>query len=104
LENRVKGTKVKLKTYDLKQLRSGGFGASSVSAGIGQRARIAVLNYTPARPKATIALVGKGITFDSGGLCIKPAASMLTMKSDMAERLRSQRPSSPSPSWACLWR
>ena len=43
-----------------------------------------MLNYTPARPKATIALVGKGITFDSGGLCIKPAASMLTMKSDMA--------------------
>ena len=31
-----------------------------------------------------MALVGKGITFDSGGLCIKPAAGMLTMKSDMA--------------------
>ncbi len=31
-----------------------------------------------------LVLVGKGITFDSGGLCIKPAASMATMKSDMA--------------------
>ena len=31
-----------------------------------------------------LALVGKGITFDSGGLCIKPATGMVTMKSDMA--------------------
>ena len=85
LESRVKGTKVKLRTYDLKQLRSGGFGGIvGVGQGSANEPRIAVLNYTPARPKATIALVGKGITFDSGGLCIKPAASMLTMKSDMA--------------------
>lgn len=85
LESRVRGTKVKLKSYDLKQLRSGGFGGTvGVGQGSVNEPRIAVLTYTPARSKATIALVGKGITFDSGGLCIKPAASMLTMKSDMA--------------------
>jgi leucyl aminopeptidase len=85
LEGRVKATKVKLKTFDLKQLRSGGFGGIvGVGQGSANEPRIAVVSYTPARPKATIALVGKGITFDSGGLCIKPAAGMLTMKSDMA--------------------
>lgn len=85
LTERVKGTKVKLKSLDLKQLRAGGFGGI---VGVGQGSindpRLAVLTYAPARPKATIAFVGKGITFDSGGLCIKPADSMLTMKSDMA--------------------
>jgi leucyl aminopeptidase len=41
------------------------------------------LRYAPARPKARIALVGKGITFDSGGLDLK-TAMMAQMKSDMA--------------------
>jgi len=85
LEARTKGTKVKLKSFDLEQLRAGGFGGIvGVGQGSANEPRIAVLSYAPARPKASIALVGKGITFDSGGLCIKPAASMLTMKSDMA--------------------
>jgi leucyl aminopeptidase len=85
LAERVKGTKVKLKSYDMKALRAGGFGGT---VGVGQGSvndpRIAVLTYAPARPKATLAFVGKGITFDSGGLCIKPASGMLTMKCDMA--------------------
>lgn len=43
------------------------------------------LAYTPAKPaKKTVALVGKGVTFDSGGLSLKPADSMMTMKCDMA--------------------
>lgn len=42
------------------------------------------LTYKPARPKGCVAFVGKGITFDSGGLCIKPPPSMLDMKTDMA--------------------
>ncbi|MBB2984980.1 leucyl aminopeptidase [Terracoccus luteus] len=85
LAERVKGTKVKLKSYDMKALRAGGFGGT---VGVGQGSvndpRIAVLTYSPSRPKAKIAFVGKGITFDSGGLCIKPANGMLTMKCDMA--------------------
>nr|WP_278259596.1 leucyl aminopeptidase [Nocardioides convexus] len=42
------------------------------------------LTYAPKDAVAHVALVGKGITFDSGGLWIKPAASMATMKEDMA--------------------
>jgi leucyl aminopeptidase len=85
LADQVKGTKVKLKSYDLKALRAGGFGGTiGVGQGSVNEPRIAVLTYAPARAKATIAFVGKGITFDSGGLCLKPANSMLTMKSDMA--------------------
>ncbi|GAA2495440.1 leucyl aminopeptidase [Terrabacter carboxydivorans] len=85
LADRVKGTKVKLKSYDMKALRAGGFGGTvGVGQGSANDPRIAVLTYAPARPKASIAFVGKGITFDSGGLCIKPANGMLTMKCDMA--------------------
>ncbi len=46
--------------------------------------RLVELTYEPAEPVAHVALVGKGITFDSGGLTIKPGASMSSMKSDMA--------------------
>ena len=85
LADRVKGTKVKLKSYDMKALRAGGFGGTvGVGQGSANDPRIAVLSYAPARAKASIAFVGKGITFDSGGLCIKPANGMLTMKCDMA--------------------
>jgi len=42
------------------------------------------LSYKPANPKKIISLVGKGLTYDSGGLSLKPAASMVTMKMDKA--------------------
>jgi len=42
------------------------------------------LAYKPPRASKRIVFVGKGITFDSGGLCIKPAPNMLEMKTDMA--------------------
>jgi leucyl aminopeptidase len=43
------------------------------------------LHYKPAgKARKTVALVGKGVTFDSGGLSLKPAGSMLDMKCDMA--------------------
>lgn len=42
------------------------------------------MKYVPKNPKRKIALVGKGLCFDSGGLDIKPAASMLNMKDDMS--------------------
>ncbi|PIQ84717.1 MAG: hypothetical protein COV75_00755 [Candidatus Omnitrophica bacterium CG11_big_fil_rev_8_21_14_0_20_63_9] len=43
-----------------------------------------VLDYRPARAKATFALCGKGITFDTGGISIKPSSKMELMKYDMA--------------------
>jgi len=42
------------------------------------------LAYKPKNPKKTIALVGKGLTYDSGGLSLKPATAMVTMKMDKA--------------------
>lgn len=60
-------------------------GLAGVSAGSEQECRLVIMEYHVADKNApTIALVGKGITFDSGGLSIKPAASMETMKDDMA--------------------
>ena len=56
--------------------------------GVGQGSKrppmVARLRYHPENAKAHLSFVGKGITFDSGGLCLKPAASMVDMKCDMA--------------------
>jgi leucyl aminopeptidase len=77
--------KVSVRVLDEKALAKGGFGGIvGVGQGSANPPRIVELTWKPARAKASLALVGKGITFDSGGLCIKPAAGMLTMKSDMA--------------------
>jgi len=46
--------------------------------------RFIVIDYTPARPRRAIALAGKGVTFDTGGLDMKPADGMANMKDDMA--------------------
>ncbi len=42
------------------------------------------MEYKPENPKKKIAIVGKGITFDAGGLDLKPPSSMLTMRDDMS--------------------
>lgn len=69
--------------HELKSM--GMHGIAGVSAGSGQDAHFVILEYKSKKPKApTIAFVGKGITFDSGGLSIKPANSMEDMKEDMA--------------------
>ncbi|WP_169165226.1 leucyl aminopeptidase [Cellulomonas taurus] len=76
---------IKVSVLDEKQLAAGGYGGL---VGVGQGSvrppRLVKVSYTPSRPKAKVALVGKGITFDSGGISIKPAAGMDAMKSDMA--------------------
>ena len=69
---------------DEKALRKGGYGGLvGVGAGSTHPPRLIRLAYTHPNAKKTVALVGKGITFDSGGLSIKPAAGMEWMKSDM---------------------
>ncbi|GAA3820072.1 leucyl aminopeptidase [Cellulomonas soli] len=79
----VRGLKVTV--LDEKALVAGGYGGI---VGVGQGSvrppRLVKVAYTPTRPRAKVALVGKGITFDSGGISIKPAAGMEAMKSDMA--------------------
>jgi leucyl aminopeptidase len=83
--NAATTAKVTIKVLDEKALEKGGFGGI---VGVGQGSvnppRMVTLTWNPPRAQASVALVGKGITFDSGGLNLKPAASMLGMKSDMA--------------------
>ena len=67
----------------IKRLKLGGL--LGVNRGSTQPPRFVQLEYRPAgRPRGTLALVGKGITFDSGGLSIKPMQGMMTMKCDMS--------------------
>ena len=81
----VKGTGVKITVFDEKALAAGGFGGIlAVGQGSVRGPRLVKVAYSPSRPTAKIALVGKGITFDSGGISIKPAAGMEAMKSDMS--------------------
>lgn len=77
---------VKLRLYTKKELkRMGAGGILGVNIGSAQEPFLIHLHYSPkGRPKKSVALVGKGITFDSGGLSLKPAGSMETMKMDMS--------------------
>ncbi len=62
-------------------------GLLGVAAGSDEPPRLVKMTYTPpadVEPTATVALVGKGITFDSGGLSLKTADGMMTMKTDMS--------------------
>ena len=71
---------------DERQLKAEGFGGLiGVGMGSANPPRLIELTYTPADPVAGhVVLVGKGITFDSGGLSLKPNAGMIPMKTDMA--------------------
>jgi leucyl aminopeptidase len=60
-------------------------GLLAVNRGSAEEPRFILIHYKPAgRPRKKVALIGKGITFDSGGLSLKTAKSMETMKLDMA--------------------
>ena len=75
---------VKVKIWDERQLKSQGFGGIiGVGQGSANPPRLVQLSYKPAKAKRSLAYVGKGITFDSGGLALKPALNMDQMKGDM---------------------
>ncbi|MFJ6428016.1 MULTISPECIES: leucyl aminopeptidase [Microbacterium] len=76
---------VTVEILDEKDLAEQGFGGIlGVGQGSDRPPRLVRLDYSPADASRHIALVGKGITFDTGGLSLKPAASMVGMKFDMA--------------------
>lgn len=76
---------VKVSVLDEKQLERKGYGGIlAVGTGSSRPPRLVTLTYSPARAKGHVALVGKGITFDTGGISLKPPANMHTMKADMA--------------------
>ncbi|NUS07878.1 MAG: leucyl aminopeptidase [Nonomuraea sp.] len=75
-----------VRVWDEEQLQSEGFGGIlAVGRGSVRPPRLIQLSYTPDQPADRhIVLVGKGITFDSGGLSLKPTENMKTQKTDMA--------------------
>ena len=66
---------------DIARMKMGGLLA--VNRGSVEEPRFVVMEYAPRRAKQHVALVGKGITFDSGGISIKPGEKMEEMKFDM---------------------
>ena len=73
------------KIYDKEEIERMGMGAYlAVGKGSVQPPKFIHMKYTGKNAKKKIALIGKGICFDSGGLDIKPPASMLTMRDDMS--------------------
>lgn len=80
----AKGSAVTITVLDEKKLAAGGFGGMlGVGKGSVRPPRIVKIEYKPTGAKKKIAFVGKGITYDTGGLSLKPANSMLGMKYDM---------------------
>jgi len=80
----VEGLPVTVDVLGEAALREGGYGGIvGVGQGSDRPPRLVRLEYAPADAARHVALVGKGITFDTGGLSLKPAASMVGMKYDM---------------------
>lgn len=76
---------IKTVIYDEAKVREMGMGAfAAVAQGSVQPPKFIHMKYSPTNPKKKIAIIGKGLCFDSGGLDIKPASSMLTMRDDMS--------------------
>lgn len=73
------------KVYDKEEIERMGMGAYlAVGKGSAQAPKFIHMKYCGKNPKKKLAIIGKGICFDSGGLDIKPASSMLTMRDDMS--------------------
>ena len=76
---------IETKVFDKEEIARMGMGAYlAVGQGSVQPPKFIHMKYTGKNVKKKIALIGKGICFDSGGLDIEPASSMLTMKDDMS--------------------
>jgi leucyl aminopeptidase len=87
-QDMAKKVGLKCEILDEAKMEKMGMGSLlSVSRGSAQPAKLIVLRYTPAKSTAKkgelLGLVGKGITFDTGGISIKPAENMDAMKYDM---------------------
>ena len=85
-KNIARDTGLKITVFNEKEIKNMGMGGlSAVSSGSEQDCQFVVLEYDcGVKDASTLGFVGKGITFDSGGLSLKPANYMETMKEDMS--------------------
>ncbi len=81
----AKSAKLSVDVWDEKALEKEGFGGLlAVGGGSVRKPRLVRVGYAPRGARFHLALIGKGITFDTGGVNLKPADGMYTMKSDMS--------------------
>lgn len=81
------GNSLQLEVFDEKRMQELKMGALlGVAKGSVVPPRMIIIKYTgdPEHPENNLGLIGKGITFDSGGISIKPSSGMAAMKGDMA--------------------
>lgn len=84
MEQSLADLPIQVQIRDEAQLEAEGFGGIvAVGGGSDRKPRLVRAEYSPEGAGQTLVLVGKGMTFDSGGLDIKPANGMATMKMDM---------------------
>ncbi|MFF0788371.1 leucyl aminopeptidase [Streptomyces spiralis] len=84
-QDAAKAHGLKVQVLDEKALAKGGYGGIlGVGSGSASAPRLVKLSYTTSKAKKHLALVGKGITYDSGGISLKPAGHNETMKCDMS--------------------
>ncbi|AND16514.1 leucyl aminopeptidase [Rathayibacter tritici] len=85
VQSGAEGLPLEVTVWDEKALAEEGFGGIlGVGSGSSRPPRLVKVVYSPEGASTHLALVGKGITFDSGGLSLKPPMSMIGMKTDMA--------------------
>lgn len=85
IEAAAEGTGVSVEIWDRRRIEEEKLGALlGVAAGSDRDPRVVILQYRPDGAEQHLALVGKGITFDTGGLSLKTANYMEEMKDDMA--------------------
>jgi leucyl aminopeptidase len=78
------GKNIRVKIFKAAQIKAMGMGGlSAVGQGSRNPPHLVHLHYRPARSRKTVALVGKGVTYDTGGLSMKRPLSMFGMKADM---------------------
>jgi leucyl aminopeptidase len=81
----AKANGLKVQVFDYKEIQRRGMKLlQAVGQGSERKPCMVHMSWTPANPKRKLVFIGKGITFDSGGLSIKPAAGMGEMKHDMS--------------------
>ncbi|HEX6527034.1 MAG TPA: leucyl aminopeptidase [Streptosporangiaceae bacterium] len=101
-----------IQVFDENELAKDGYGGiMAVGMGSVHPPRLVRLEYTHPEASKTVVLAGKGITFDSGGLSLKPSKSMETMKADMGgaaavlgaiQAIAALRPAANVISYLCL--